>query len=247
MSDFWTVVWKERKGLLQQRGSRSRAIFALLIPALMLAIFLPWQIGRDWLDTPWSLVTAIFLPVMIVGMTIPESFAGERERHTLSTLLASRLSDHVILYGKLFVAIVYGWSVALIALAVSLMVVNLSHWDGQVMLYTPTMILANLSLGLLMACLVAILGVLISLRSSTVQGATQFLMVIIMLPVILLQIAGAIILGSDLGWLDNLRDTFGGIDALHVVLIVSLVLVAVNLGLLKVVMARFQRARLILD
>ena len=54
----------------------------------MVAIYVPLQMGRDWVDSPGSLFCLI-VPLMLVGMTIPESFAGERERHTLATLLAS--------------------------------------------------------------------------------------------------------------------------------------------------------------
>ena len=68
-------------------------------------------------------------------MMIPESFAGERERHTLGTLLASRLPDHAILLGKVAVAVGYAWVMTLMLLLVSLVVVNVTPWDGQVLLY----------------------------------------------------------------------------------------------------------------
>src|SRR3972149_5160056 len=105
MHDISTMFWKERKGLLMQGGSRWRAVVTVLIMVVMIGVFFPLQMGRDWLDAGWSLLAAFLFPLILVGITIPESFAGERERHTLSTLLASRLPDRAIFFGKLGLAI----------------------------------------------------------------------------------------------------------------------------------------------
>ena len=89
IADIFTVVWKERKGLLRHRGSRSRAALTMLIPIVMISIFFPWSMGPDWLKDPVGVIlVSVIIPMLLVGITIPESFAGERERHTLETLLA---------------------------------------------------------------------------------------------------------------------------------------------------------------
>jgi hypothetical protein len=116
LGDIWTVMWKERKGLLRIRGSRTRALLTLLVPVLMIAMVAPLQLGREWVDGAWSLVGAFLIPMILIGITIPESFAGERERHTLETLLASRLPDRAILFGKVGLAVAYGWIMTLLAL-----------------------------------------------------------------------------------------------------------------------------------
>lgn len=54
MGDILTVMWKERKGLFRQRGSRARALFGLLVPVAVLAIYMPLSMGREWVDTYWS-------------------------------------------------------------------------------------------------------------------------------------------------------------------------------------------------
>ena len=53
---------------------------------------------------------------MMVSSLVADSFAGERERHTLETLLASRLPDRAILAGKLLVPVAVAWGAALLAL-----------------------------------------------------------------------------------------------------------------------------------
>lgn len=245
MQDISTVMWKERKGLLRQGGSRWRAVLTVLVMVVMIGVFFPLQMGRDWLETGWSLMAAFLFPLILVGITVPESFAGERERHTLSTLLASRLPDRAIFFGKLGLAIGYGWLATLLILLVSLVVVNVLYWEGRVMFYVPGVMLADVAISFLMACLTASLGVLISLRSGTAQGAQQALMFLLLIPLMALQLIPAVLLslvpnGREI--LRRLTET----DPTPLLLSVVGVLVVVNLGLLLVAMARFKRARLIL-
>jgi len=217
---------------------------SLLSPAF-LAIYLPWEAGQDWVEGYVSLILAAIIPVLLVSLTIPDSFAGERERHTLGTLLASRLSDRVILFGKVAVAVSLGWGFTLIVLLLALVTVNVTHWGGQALLYSPKVAATDVGLSFLMAALAANAGVLISLRSATVQEAQQTLMAVLMLPPTLLGPITLLVARTRPEWgpkalLANANPTLAS-------LIILAALVAVNLGLLLAAMARFQRARLILD
>ena len=247
IADILTVMWKERKGLLRSGGSRTRAVLGFLIPMVMLGIYLPLQIGRALVEGPWSLLASVFIPLMLVGMMIPESFAGERERHTLETLLASRLTDRAILFGKVAVAVGYAWGITLMLLLVSLVMVNVTQWDGQLLFYTPIMALANVALSLLMASLVASLGVLISLRAATVQEAQQTLMTATLFPLVLLQMIPLLLLNVVPDGKALLKDLVAAADPTQIILIVMTVLVVVDLALLIGAIARFKRARLILS
>ncbi len=247
INDILTVVWKERKGLLRYQGSRTRAVLGLLIPMVMLGVYLPLQIGRALVEGPWSLLASVFIPMMLVGMMIPESFAGERERHTLGTLLASRLPDRAILLGKIVVSVSYACGITLTLHIVSLVMVNVTHWDGQVLFYTPIVALANLFLCLLLAGLVANLGVLISLRAATVKGAQQTLMTATLFPLVLLQMIPLLLLNVVPDGRALLKEFVVAANPTQIILIVLTVLVGLNLGLLIAAMVRFKRARLILD
>ena len=44
-----------------------------------------------------------------IGPEVPDPLPRERERHTLETLLASRLSDRAILLGKIGAAVGFEW------------------------------------------------------------------------------------------------------------------------------------------
>jgi len=245
LSDVLTVMWKERKGLLRYEGSRSKAALGLLIPVAMLGVYLPLQIGRALVEGPWSLLISVFIPMMMVGTNIPQSFAGERERHTLGTLLASRLPDRAILIGKVAVSVGYAWGMTLLLLLVSMIMVNVTHWDGQLLLYTPIMALANVAFSLLLASLVAWLGVLISLRAATVQQAQQTLMTATLFPVVLLQMIPLLLLNVVPNGREYLKDLVATADPQQIMLAVMVILVVLDMGLLVAAMARFKRARLV--
>jgi ABC-2 type transport system permease protein len=213
----------------------------------MLGIYLPLQIGRALVEGPWTLLASIFIPMMIVGMTIPESFAGERERHTLETLLASRLTDRAILLGKIIVAVGYAWGMTLMLHLLSLVMVNILLWNGQILIYTPIMAIANVSLSLLIAIFVASLGVLISLRSATVQEAQQTLMTATLFPLVILQLIPLLLLYVVPDGRTLLKELVIAADPTKIILITMVVLVVADLALLVAAMFRFKRGRLILS
>jgi len=244
MADILTVMRKERKGLLRPRGSRIKGYIMLGMPAL-LALLMPLQIGEEWLSTPFSLLISVMVAWLVVSMTIPDSFAGERERHTLATLLASRLPDKAILYGKMAVPVVFGWGVLAIAHALSLTVFNIAHWGGMPQIYARPLLLGNLGLGLLLPPIVAGLGVLISLRAATVQAAEQLLMMGLLVPIVVLQIVGAVVLST--GGAKRLEEVLATVNWTTVLFVVLAGLLVAALVLLWAAMVRFQRARLILD
>lgn len=244
IQDILTVLWKERKGLFRIRGRRAQALLSLLTP-VFLAIYLPWDAGVDWVQSGLSILPSVVVPLILVGITIPDSFAGERERHTLPTLLASRLPDRAILFSKVATSIVFAWGVTLMVLVLGLATVNVVHWDGHVLFYRPIVILADLALSFLVAALTAGAGVLFSLRSSTVQEAQQTLMAVLLFPPMILQFVLFAILGSASGKA-RLKEVLGVLSFEQVILIAAAIFVVLDLGCLMAAMARFKRARLIL-
>jgi ABC-2 type transport system permease protein len=243
--DILTVIWKERKGMFRVKGRRSQTLLTMLSP-LFLAIYMPWSTGVDWVERSMSLLLAIIVPFILVGITIPDSFAGERERHTLPTLLASRLPDRAILFGKIAASVALGWGLTLLVLAVSLVTVNVLHWPGHVLFYKPSLLLADLSVSFLVALLTAGLGVLFSLRASTVQQAQQATMSVMLLPAMVLQF-GLLFIVQSQSARKTLESTLGALSFGQLVFIIVAVLATVDAVLLVAAMARFKRSRLILS
>jgi ABC-2 type transport system permease protein len=239
IDDILTVMWKERKGLFRFRGSRTRFLLTLLMPVLM-AFQGPLSDGPDWVEQEGSVIFAAIIPVIVVLITVPESFAGERERHTLGTLLASRLPDRAILFGKLAVSLAFAWGVTLIVLLLGLVIVNVAHGDGELLFFTPTIALADLAVSFLLATLCAGAGVLISLRSATVQEAAQTLAAVFFMPPMLLTMALLL-------FRDQVRDIVGSLSGEQILLVIVVLLAAADLAVFAAAMARFQRSRLYLD
>lgn len=244
--DILTVMWKERKGLLRVQGSLARTVLSFAVPVLMIAILMPLQLGKDWVEAAWSLLASIVIPLILVGIVIPQAFAGERERHTLETLLASRLPDRAILWGKVLLAVAYGWGMTMAVLLAALIPVNLMHWAGRILVYRAEVALANLLVSFLMSALIANLGVLVSLRSATAQGAQQVLISVLLVPLLVLQVIPMILLSVVPNGRELLKEWLS-VDLTSVVLVVIAVLVVMNAGLLLAAMARFKRSRLHLD
>jgi ABC-2 type transport system permease protein len=215
--------------------------------AIFVGIFgvaMPLQMGRQWVESPVGLVYWAWVPLFLVTGVIADSFAGERERHTLETLLASRLSNRAILFGKFLAALAYVWGQILVSLLLGAVVVNLVHGRGQFLLYRASVGLGAAGLGLLGAGLVAGVGILISLRAPTVRQAQQTLLIPFTI-VMLLPSIGTMLLPADLQarffkWMMEA-------DVTPFVLGVLAVLLVIDAALLAAALARFQRARLILD
>ena len=244
--DLMTVLWKEKKGFLATQGGSIRTLLRFILPTFMIAIILPIQQGLDYLDTAWSLIGSLFVPLLLVGITIPESFAGERERHTLPTLLASRLPDRAILFGKWGLCVAFGWIMSLIILFVSLVVVNIVYWQGQILFFKGTILLLNVVLSLLLSALMASLGVFISLRADRVQSAQQSLIFIFLVPIMFLQAVPMIML-SVVPDGRQILERFFATDFTLLIILAFTILVILNAALLWGAMVRFQRSRLLLD
>jgi ABC-2 type transport system permease protein len=246
MADILTVMWKERTSLMRQGGSRARGAMSQLLIVPFLALVLPLQMRSDWLNHSLSLVVSIVVPLLMIATTVPESFAGERERHTLETLLASRLPDRAILLGKLATALLYGLGMTWLTLIMSVAVVNALDWSGTIMFFAPDILLGHVLLSVTFAAFMAGAGVLVSLRSATAMGAQQALLTVIMIPGIVVQIIPVLLLSSRQGR-EVFQRTLSSLDATTVILVLAAALLLIDMILLWMAAARFERSRLLLD
>ena len=246
IADLWTMVWKEWKELLlQQGGMRTGLLPMVILPLGVLGILLPWQMGPEWVTSPMTLGVWAWMPLMLTSSFIADSFAGERERHTLETLLASRLPDRAILFGKMGAVMSYGWGLAMCSVALGLVTVNLTHRSDKLLLYSWPFLLGIAGVSVLGSWLAASAGTLISLRSATVRQAQQILMLSIM-ALLFVPVYGLQLLPDE--WRAQLSQSLLRIGGPTQLLIIFFTLLAaLDLGLTIAAMARFQRARLTID
>ena len=180
LRDALTVIWKEWREYRDQIFRLRKGGLGAVVAVLMLGIFTPLNMGSVWLTSPIMLA---YWPILASGMVstlIADAFAGERERHTLESLLATRLSDSAILVGKVGAAVMYGLMFTVINLAVGCLVLFLKS-AGHDFAAPPVTQLLTIGLLVLLACAtLAGIGVFISLRASTVRQAQQTLGIIMM-------------------------------------------------------------------
>ena len=243
ITDLGTVTYKEIKELLFQRGQGRSGTFRMLIFIGVFGILLPLQNGIRGLSSPVGLIFWAWIPYLLISGVTADTFAGERERHTLETLLASRLSDRAILFGKLVAVISYGWGLTLITILVNLITVNLVFWQGHVVLYPAALFSLILLVSLLISVFSAGLGIVISLRSATARAAQQtmsILMFALLIPIFLISflpknlLAGLYVLATN-------------ISPAQVAIGIILALFVIDAGLILYSMTQFRRAKLISD
>ena len=242
LTDIATIIWKESREFITVRPGLRGGWTGLLIILAVFGILIPIQSGREWLSSPTTILMWSWLPFILVNSVVADAFAGERERHTLETLLASRLSDKAILIGKICSAIIYGWGITMIGILVALVTVNVSNWNGEILFFPPMIGLAVFVLSFLVAWLAAGLGVMVSLRAASVRQAQQTLSVaflMLFIPLLLLPL-----LPSNLQ--ATVQNAVTGVDLLQVIIIVALALLLVDLILLAAAFRRFKRSELIL-
>nr|HPK73033.1 ABC transporter permease subunit [Vicinamibacterales bacterium] len=173
-----------------------------------------------------------------------DAIAGERERHTLETLLASRLPDPAILLGKVLAAVSYGWGLVMGMLLLSLVTVNMSARSDGLLLFPARIAVGAPLLALLGAGLAAAAGVLVSLRAATVRHAAQALSVgillLIFVPVFLAESMPDAWKARAASWLMT-----AGAD--RIAWSAAAGLAGLDLALMGLALARFRRVRLIVD
>ncbi len=245
LRDIATVARKEWMEIIYQRASmRAGLLAAVGLPLLFLGVIMPAKEGARWMTSPLAPLLWAWFPIFICASMICDAFAGERERHTLETLLASRLSDTSILFGKLAAAIGYGWGLALTGIVLNVITVNVTVLGHGFVMFPAHTFAAMVLLSLLGAALTSGAGVLTSLRAGSVRQAQQTLSIAVML----------VFFGCGFGLSmvpHGMQRAFvrfitgGGVLSIDVVAVA--VLAAADAALILAAMARFRRTRLILD
>jgi ABC-2 type transport system permease protein len=243
IADILTVAWKELREMLMFGDSRGRSKLSLLVLVLIFGVVIPLQSGREWVTSPLSAMVWAWMPYMWVYSVVADSFAGERERHTLESLLATRLSDRAILFGKLLAALAYGFTLTWAILLVSLVTVNVATRGGGLLLFSPVMTIGAFVFSILISGLSASIGVLVSLRAGSVRQAQQWMsfgLLILFLPLMLIQFIPKALL-------ESVSNAVTHANPVQIAGWVALGLLVVQSVLLAIAMRLFQRSKLILD
>jgi ABC-2 type transport system permease protein len=240
LRDVGTLVWKELNEWIVRGGGRGK--MGLVIFLVIFGGFIPLQAGREWIQTPVSLMSWMWLPFLLSSGVMCDAIAGERERNTLETLLASRLSDRAILIGKIVAAVVYGCGQIWIISLVSAVLINLVFWSGTVVFYPPLMIAGLIVLPLLLAAFASLVAVLVSLKAQSARQAQQVMSIglfVLFLPLLALNFLP-----------ESARETVGRtlsqMNGLQVASIAAAFLLLLDVVLLVVAISKFRRRELVI-
>ena len=159
--DSWIIAVKEWREWSAVRTRLGWGALVVLIAAW--GLLAPHLLGKLAAGPLIAAIMSASLPLALSGVMIIDSFAGERERQTLETLLASRLPDRAILLGKVIAVVLAGLALLLVGVLPGLVQVVLAptaDFGGIDRLW--------LTVGLLAACvpcipLTVLVGALIAL------------------------------------------------------------------------------------
>lgn len=244
IADTWIVARKEWLEIIDQLVRFKRGGWSILLIIGFLGVLSPLQMGTGWLTSP---LMFFYWPLLTTSMTstlIADAIAGERERHTLETLLSTRLGDTAIILGKILAAVMYGAAFASTNLLIGWSVVNIKFWSGTLLtipLFRVTALFALIGAG---SFFIAGMGVFVSLRAATVRQAQQtfgvILLLLMMTPVLFVQFVAPELQERLIASASTL-----GIEVLS--LRVAAVLAAGATLLNLAAIRRFKRGRLALD
>ncbi len=240
IEDIRTVMWKEWLELRTYFSGRGKV--SLLFFLAVFSVFMPLQFGPDWPMTPVPPVAALWMALFLVTPVVADAFAGERERRTLETLLATRLPDAAIYLGKILTAVGYGVSLAWVGMLLALVTVNGVY--GPLRLYPFDTALATLVFTPLVAGVAACAGTLVSLRAASVREAQQTLSIANML-LLFVPLFGFQALPD--AWQLRLIRALRSVDASQAAVGAAVVLALANGVLIYWISRRFRRDMVILD
>lgn len=258
MTDILTVARKELREIVGG-GSGRKGLFRELIFVFLFGVFFPLSQSEAWRSGAMPTVFVFMIPLFLAGPYVADTFAGEKERKTLETLLATRLPDSSIYLGKIFAVCTYAWAVTQLIVLASLVALNVvggaepttagasasTVADGW-FVYPPAVWAAALIGSYASALLISGIGTFISLRSETVRAAHQAMM----LPLFVLIFGGSFGIGALWRALPDetklsLMEWSSGISPLEGILGIVALLLLVDVFLLNLGIRRFKRSKLI--
>jgi len=199
---WWLITRRELRDtltdwrLLTPLGLLSLAFPFLVSAAALALIRFTEQLELAIQIIPFAILLVGFLPAGFSLILALESFAGERERNTLETLLAMPLSDRELYLAKLIAALALPLIGALLSQVVFGVVMLLFAPDVALVAFHPLRLLLLLALVLTMAMVMVSGAVIISSHVTTVRAASLLSSLILVPLALLVQVIAFLIVGN---------------------------------------------------
>lgn len=174
MTDTFAVLQKELREQVGERSSRRGGLIQSLVIVSILGIAMPASAAQAWLaESPLAILYFAMLPAMLAGTVAADAFAGERERKTLETLLATPLSERSILVGKGAAAIAFALTAAAFAFLCAVITVNLTAHPAAIFVPSVRLVAGALGGVLASASLITGVAIVLSMRVPVARSVQQ--------------------------------------------------------------------------
>jgi hypothetical protein len=230
-----SVLWELTRLRRYMGGAMGVAFYVLGVT--LLGIVAPWYLGFEFLELPALLIYAC-LPCLFVPPVLAESVAGDSERELRPSQRAQRRDW---LYGKIGAAAVYGWLSVVFILVLALL--SLHQSAGRLLippiLFAVGLLLISASSALFAASFAAAVSIGARSARGVKRGMRQGLLLLV---VVFLYV-------SRQPWSWKRRFSIPGTSHgfLEVALVVSIVLVGLSVGLVRLALHASERAEIHLN
>lgn len=242
LNDVIAVAMKELEVSLRA-DRRLSALGYRLFWALLFAIVMPLMMRDRWFVSPEVMALWAWLPVFVTSPMLGSAIAGEREQRTLETLLATRLPDRAIVFGKVVAASLVGWAYALCSIFGGALAVSLLASGTGPMFYRPEYLVGGVVCSYLGAWFGAAAGIASSVRCATQRQAQDNISLVTMGVTF-----AAVVIRSILDALGlPLSDMLLVADGWWLTLGFAVTLLLADLGASRVALTRFKRSALLPD
>lgn len=188
-SDSMTIAYKEWREWFAR--SARPGWLGLMLLMVIWSMAAPFALRQVSAGTMLMVLVWLSLPMAISGVVVADSFAGERERQTLETLLTSRLSDHAIVIGKIVAVVIVAAVFLLLDLAPGIAVVAAGAAGPEMALSAGRLGFWAVVIGLPLIALVISMGAIFALYAYTARQS--LLLVMAFVGALLLSAAGVVV------------------------------------------------------
>jgi len=172
--DILTVLRKELDEIFGERSSRRGGLIQAAVVLLVLGLGQPALAAPLWVEgNPLAIAYFGMLPSMVAATIAADAFAGERERKTLETLLATPLSENAILLGKGAASVAFALALSVVCIVCAIATVNLTASRPHLFLGSPALVAGALFGVLASASLSTGVAILVSMKVPVSRAAQQ--------------------------------------------------------------------------
>jgi ABC-2 type transport system permease protein len=172
--DTVAVLEKELREVVGERQSRRGGFVQAIVIIAVMGVLYPASTVHFWLSPhPLAIVYFAFFPGVLAVTVAADAFAGERERKTLETLLATPLGEWAILLGKAAAAVIWSLAVTSVAFLCAIVTVNVVARPPGFFLPAPVLVAAALCGALASSTLLTGVAILMSMRIPVARSAQQ--------------------------------------------------------------------------